>query len=186
MRNYFFRACIVIGFLWSIISNTLTYGLSNMPFDWKFILVGGLLFGLIFYLGMVLIFGRMINYYGTARVFNLTLLNRKKAISEAIKNASRDDIIVILGRGNEEYQIIDGTFDNVSACKYTVPTVTSIGRVYQTLILDVMKLYENIVETIKKVYSSFISEEISDFNSNVYYSNPDYIKCSYEAGELLD
>ena len=80
MRNYFFRACIIIGFLWSIISNTLTYGLSNMPFDWKFILVGGLLFGLIFYLGMVLIFGRMINYYGTARVFNLTLLNRKKAI----------------------------------------------------------------------------------------------------------
>lgn len=86
----------------------------------------------------------------------------------------------------EEYQIIEGTFDNVSACKYTVPTVTSIGRVYQTLILDVMKLYENIVETIKKVYSSFISEEISDFNSNVYYSSPDYIKCSYEAGMLLD
>ena len=35
------------------------------------------------------------------------ILNRKKAISEAIKNASRDDIIVILGRGNEEYQIIN-------------------------------------------------------------------------------
>lgn len=80
MRNYFFRACIIIGFLGAIVSNTLTYGLDKMPFDWKFILVGGLLFGLIFYLGMVLIFGRMINYYGTARVFNLTLLNRKKAI----------------------------------------------------------------------------------------------------------
>ena len=35
------------------------------------------------------------------------ILNRKKAISEAIKNASKDDIIVILGRGNEEYQIIN-------------------------------------------------------------------------------
>ena len=86
----------------------------------------------------------------------------------------------------EEYQIVDGIFDNVSACKYTVPTVTSIGRVYQTLILDVMKLYENIIEAIKMVYSSFISEEISNFNSNVYYSSPDYIKCSYEAGMLLD
>lgn len=88
MRNYFFRACIIIGFLWSIISNALTYGLDGMPFDWKFILFGGLLFGLVFYLGMVLIFGRMINYYGTARVFNLTLLNRKKAIdyyTETIK-----------------------------------------------------------------------------------------------------
>ena len=45
---------------------------------------------------------------------------------------------------------------------------------------------ENVIEAIKTVYSSFISEEISNFNSNVYYSNPDYIKCSYEAGMLLD
>ena len=49
-----------------------------------------------------------------------------------------------------------------------------------------MELYENVIEAIKTVYSSFISEEISNFNSNVYYSNPDYIKCSYEAGMLLD
>ena len=52
--------------------------------------------------------------------------------------------------------------------------------------LNVMELYEDVIEAIKKVYSSFISEEISNFNSNVYYSNPDYIKCSYEAGMLLD
>ena len=41
-------------------------------------------------------------------------------------------------------------------------------------------------EAIKKVYSSFISDEIANYNSSVYYSNPDYIKCSYEAGYLLD
>ena len=86
----------------------------------------------------------------------------------------------------EEYGIEEGTFDNISTCRYTVPTVLSIGRVYQTLILNVMELYENVFEAIKTVYSSFISEEISNFNSNVYYSNPDYIKCSYEAGMLLD
>ena len=86
----------------------------------------------------------------------------------------------------EEYQITEGNFDNITTCKYSVPTVTSIGRVYQTLILNVMGLYANVVEAIKTVYNSFISEEISDFNSSVYYSNPDYIKCSYEAGELLD
>ena len=85
----------------------------------------------------------------------------------------------------EEYGIEEGTFDNISTCKYNVPTVLSIGRVYQTLILNVMELYEDVIEAIKKVYSSFISEEISNFNSNVYYSNPDYIKCSYEAGMLL-
>ena len=86
----------------------------------------------------------------------------------------------------EEYGITEGNFDNITTCRYNVPTVTSIGRVYQTLILNVMGLYENVVEAIKKVYSSFISEEISNYNSSVYYSNPDYIKCSYEAGTLLD
>lgn len=34
------------------------------------------------------------------------ILNRKKAIRFAIKIAKKDDIILILGRGNEEYQII--------------------------------------------------------------------------------
>ena len=75
----------------------------------------------------------------------------------------------------EEYQITEGNFDNITTCKYSVPAVTSIGRVYQTLILNVMGLYANVVEAIKTVYNSFISDEISDFNSNVFYSNPDYI-----------
>ena len=48
-----------------------------------------------------------------------------------------------------------------------MPTVTAIGLVYQTLILDVMDLYENIIETIRKVDSSFISDEISNYNSSV-------------------
>ena len=50
----------------------------------------------------------------------------------------------------EEYGIEEGTFDNISTCKYNVPTVLSIGRVYQTLILNVMELYEDMIETIKK------------------------------------
>ena len=86
----------------------------------------------------------------------------------------------------EEYEIPEGNFDNITTCRYEVPTVTSIGRVFQTLISDVEGLYQNIIEAIKKVYSSFISDEIANYNSSVYYSNPDYIKCSYEAGYLLD
>ena len=86
----------------------------------------------------------------------------------------------------EDYGIENGQFDNVSSCKYKVPTVMDIGRVYQTLIMDVEKSYKNIIEAIKAVYFSFISNEISDFNSSVYYSNPDYLRCSYEAGKLLD
>lgn len=48
-----------------------------------------------------------------------------------------------------------------------------------------MNNYDDVVENIRKVFNSFISDEISDFNSNVYYSNPNYIKCSYEEGQLL-
>lgn len=86
----------------------------------------------------------------------------------------------------EDYDISEGKFDNIATCRYTVPSVTSIGRVYQTLILDVMGKSEDVIDVIRKVYSSFISDEISNFNSSVYYSNTDYIKCSYEAGVLLD
>lgn len=39
---------------------------------------------------------------------------------------------------------------NMIYFRYSAPTVTSIGRVYQTLIWDVMGLYNNIVEAIKK------------------------------------
>ena len=82
----------------------------------------------------------------------------------------------------EDYDILEGKFDNITTCRYTVSSVTSIGRVYQTFILAVMEQYEDVVEAIRKVYASFISDEISNFNSSVYYSNPDYIKCSCEAG----
>ncbi len=42
------------------------------------------------------------------------------------------------------------------------------------------------VEELMKVFSSFISDKISDFKSDVYYQNPSYLECSYEAGYLLD
>ena len=42
------------------------------------------------------------------------------------------------------------------------------------------------VDELMKIFSSFISEEISDFNTDVYYQNPDYLECSYRAGYLLD
>ncbi|WP_125005709.1 DUF3990 domain-containing protein [Clostridium tagluense] len=36
------------------------------------------------------------------------------------------------------------------------------------------------------VFQSFISDEISDFNISVYYSNPEYLKYSYLEGKLLE
>lgn len=84
----------------------------------------------------------------------------------------------------EQYGIITGEFDTVKECKYTIPSVTAIGRVYQQLVLATAEINEE-AQAIIDVFSSFISDEISNFNSNVYYSSPDYLRCSYEEGVLL-
>ena len=84
----------------------------------------------------------------------------------------------------EEYNISNGDFDTVAECKYTVPSITSIGRVYQMLVLSICK-DDDVEQAMIDVFTSFICDEISDFNSNVYYSNPDYIRCSYLDGRLL-
>ena len=84
----------------------------------------------------------------------------------------------------EQYGIVEGNFDTVTTCKYNVPSVTSIGRVYQQLVLATTEEDEE-AQAIKDVFASFISDEISYFNSNVYYSNPDYLRCSYQEGTLL-
>ena len=42
------------------------------------------------------------------------------------------------------------------------------------------------VEELIKIFSSFISDEISDFHTDVYYQNPDYLEWSYREGKLLD
>lgn len=84
-----------------------------------------------------------------------------------------------------QYNIKNGDFDNITTCKYNVPSYTSIAKVYERLILSVSDR-ENVIENIYKVYNSFISEAISDFNLYVYYSNPSYILESYKAGYLLD
>lgn len=83
----------------------------------------------------------------------------------------------------EDYEILDGSFDTVQECQYQVPSVTDIGKVYQQLIISLYP--NNYAQGILDVFSSFISDEISDFNSNVYYSNPDYIKCSFQEGYML-
>lgn len=84
----------------------------------------------------------------------------------------------------EDYGISDGDFDTVKECRYDVPSFLSIGMLYQELVLSTMK-NEDAAQGIIDIFSSFISDEISDFNSNVYYTNPDYLRCSYLEGKML-
>ena len=66
-----------------------------------------------------------------------------------------------------------------------MPSFQAIGKEYQRLIIDVSSEHDNIVDLLYLVFQSFISDEISDFNSSVYYSNPEYLKYSYLEGKLL-
>lgn len=84
----------------------------------------------------------------------------------------------------EQYGITSGNYNTAKECKYTVPSVNAIGRVYQQLVVATAEVNEE-AQAIIDVFSSFISDEISNFNSNVYYSSPDYLRCSYEEGVLL-
>lgn len=61
-----------------------------------------------------------------------------------------------------------------------------IGKVYKRLIKKVAE--EDGIDAISaliKVYNSFISPKIDDYNSSVYYENPSYIYESYREGSLL-
>lgn len=84
-----------------------------------------------------------------------------------------------------ELNIEEGSFDSVGNSIYQVPSVSSIAKNYMRLIIDCIQPNQKIVDVLYEVFSSFISDEISDFNTSVYYSSPEYLKVSYEEGKIL-
>lgn len=85
----------------------------------------------------------------------------------------------------EEYGIKDGEFDSVANCKYNEPSFMAIGKVYRRLVEDLL-MNNSIAQTIYDVFCSFISDEISNFNSSTFYSSREYLAESYKNGSLLD
>ena len=86
----------------------------------------------------------------------------------------------------EEAGIQAGTFDNVADCKYAIPSHWDIGKVYKRLIKQVAK-EENIsiIEALIKVYNSFLSPKIDDYNSSMYYENPSYLFECYRENKVI-
>ena len=84
-----------------------------------------------------------------------------------------------------QYGITEGDFDTITECKYVIPSYLDIGKLYSIMIEDCAKPGKEVDELLK-IFSSFISDKISDFQTDVYYQNPSYLECSYEAGYLLD
>lgn len=88
--------------------------------------------------------------------------------SDSIERVSEDFI--------EQCGIAEGNFDNVGDCAYSIPTHWDIGKVYKRLIKQVAEKEKiDVIEALMRVYNSFISGKIDDYNSSVYYENPSYI-----------
>lgn len=80
-----------------------------------------------------------------------------------------------------ECNIQPGTFDNVSKCKYSIPSHWDIGKVYKRLILgESAQTGADVIDMAMNVYRSDIVSLIEDYNSSFYYDSPNVILDTYE------
>lgn len=97
-----------------------------------------------------------------------------------------DNIDKVSSEFIEDAGITLGEIDNIADCGYAIPSHWDIGKVYKRLIKMVAE-YEKIevIDALMEVYNSFISPKIDDYNSSVYYENPNYIFECYKEKEML-
>jgi hypothetical protein len=112
----------------------------------------------------------------------------EKGIEKQLKDASVNHCLSFEQVSDEiisDYNIPTGDFDTISNCKYDIPSYQDIGKLYSIMICDCAENGNIVSETIN-VFSSFISDEISKFYTDLYYQNPSYLECSYKEGRLLE
>lgn len=81
--------------------------------------------------------------------------------------------------------IPEGIFDNVASCRYIVPDYWTIGEVYERLIEDISgDDTEHIVDRLVDVYTSWIDNAISNYNTDFYYQSREYIYECYREGTI--
>ena len=141
------------------------------------------------------------NLFFACSVIEVIGRNRKNRRGEIVKKLGREEIVKLVeladvlhcepidataNRLIAKHAIVKGNYDNITKCKYTVPTHFDIAKVYKRLIANVSE-FQNLPfeEAIMTVYSSWISEKIDDYNSSMYYENPGYLFESYKAGKAL-
>ncbi len=87
-----------------------------------------------------------------------------------------------------EYNIKPDNYDYISTCHYNIPDYWTIGEVYERLIEDICaeKTEINfIVDTLLKVYTSWIDKAISNYNTDFFYQSREYIYKSWLEGKAL-
>lgn len=76
-----------------------------------------------------------------------------------------------------------GSFDNIGACRYEAPDFWAIGEVYERLVEDAP--CNGPIEGIIEVYTSWIDDAISNYNSDFFYQPRYYLRECYLAGKPL-
>ena len=83
--------------------------------------------------------------------------------------------------------IPEGNYDNVADCRYTVPDYWTIGEVYERLIEDISgDDEEHVIDRLIEVYTSWIDEVISNYNTDFYYQSREYICECYKEGTIIE
>jgi hypothetical protein len=81
--------------------------------------------------------------------------------------------------------LTNGTFDNVSAAKYAVPSFWDIGKIYKRLILGIAKERGiSVIDALFAAYHSFVTDKINDYNSSFYYDAPQNILNAFLDGKI--
>ena len=107
------------------------------------------------------------------KIYNLAEVYHSENIEKVL-----DEII-------EQSKIERGNYDIIGNCKYNIPTYWDIGKVYKRLILMVNNDEKEYINTLYSVLSSWIIEKIDNYNSSMYYENPDYIYECYKEGKVI-
>jgi hypothetical protein len=85
----------------------------------------------------------------------------------------------------EKRGITAGSFDN-TAGEFNTPTVFDIAKVYKRLIVNIAENNgASPVDALVSVYTSWISDKISNYGCSMFYENPEYLYLSYLDGEPL-
>lgn len=82
------------------------------------------------------------------------------------------------------YQLVQGQFDITDVDRELVehiPTETQMGKVYCRLILQTLEEDEDYIQGMIRVYNSWITEVIDNYNTGAYYEPSYILKRAYYA-----
>ena len=78
-----------------------------------------------------------------------------------------------------------GTGNSLYVAKKIGGELISIPQAMKNKVFEYEDEKIGIVDALIKVYNSFISKKIDDYNSSVYYENPSYIFECYKENKML-